>query len=608
MNGRKKILLAGNANVGKSTVFNELTGMSQHTGNWTGKTVDSASGGYYYKFVDYTLVDLPGTYSITGLSEEEKIASDIIKSNDYDCVVCVVDATCLERNLKLVLEILELTDKAVLLLNLCDEAEKKNISINVETLSKLLGIPVVRATARSGKGINELLETVHLVCSGGIRPAPVKHGFGSDEGSFYKINALAGKIAFECVTRLPSKKERIEARLDRILLGKYSSIPVMLALIALVMWLTVVGSNYPSQLLQQLFSFLEERLAGLLISVGVSEGFVSLAVYGALRVLFWVVAVMLPPMAVFFPMFSYMEELGLLPRLAFNTDSAFACCGGCGKQALTTCMGYGCNAVGVTGCRIIDSPKERLVAILTNSLTPCNGRFPLLIAIITMFFAKSSFACALLLTAFLCASIVMTLLCSLCLSKTVLKGEQSIFVLELPSFRKPKIPSLLKNTMKQKVLKVLCRAVITALPAGLIIWLFANVSIDGVSLLAYASRALDPVGRFLGMDGVMLLAFILAFPANEIVLPVALMVYLSQGEMSSYSSLSELREILVANGWTVKTALCTCMFSMFHFPCSTTLLTVYRETKSFKWTALSVLTPLLAGVTVCALCNFLMSA
>ncbi|MDE5984597.1 MAG: ferrous iron transport protein B [Eubacterium sp.] len=671
----------GNPNVGKSTVFNEITGSHQHTGNWTGKTVDIAKGEYYYKFTDYELIDLPGTYSLLSSSEEERLARDYLCFEDYDCVVCVVDATNLLRNLNLVFQIIEVTDKAVMLLNLTDEAKKKNIAVDENKLSQILGIPVIRATARSGKGINELLEQVHFIAndivqneskilfySNTIESAAhqvqrglkgridtdkklrffalrllesdesfnnsFKEHFGEDvfhNGSlranlnkakndlsqlgynsdkyvkaittaiFEKTNSVAEQI----VKILPSKKERREKALDNILLGKYTSIPVMLLLLGIVLWLTIAGSNYPSDFLRTTFDSFEIWLADSLISIGASQAIVSLLVNGVLRVLLWVVAVMLPPMAIFFPLFALLEDFGILPRVAFNLDGAFECCGACGKQALTTCMGYGCNAVGVTGCRIIDSPRERLVAIITNSLTPCNGRFPLLIAIISMFFCKNSFSAALVLLALIAVSMLMTFVTSKVLTTTVLKGVSSSFVLELPPYRKPKLLRLVGDTIREKVIFVLFRAVIVAAPAGLIIWVLANINVADTTLLSRIAQLLDPIGQFIGLDGVMLLAFILGFPANEIVIPIALMAYLSTNQMGDYTSLESLKAILVDNGWTWVTALCTCIFSMFHFPCSTTLLTIWKETKSVKWTLMSFFTPLLVGVIICALINII---
>lgn len=676
---RRTVALVGNANVGKSTVFNEITGMKQHTGNWTGKTVDTASGEYYYKFNDYTLVDLPGTYSLLSSSEEERVARDFLIWNKVDCVVIVADSTNLLRNLNLVLQTLELTGNAVLLLNLWDEAVKRNIFIDKKKLSELLGIPVVSSTARSGKGVNELLEQVHKIVTGDCCPeqlrvkyvSPIEQaerrcekglskyfktdidmrflalrvlendtsfnasleknlsgGFQDDfdvlksreilsrfnfDGENYvqsvtaSISQQAERIFSQSVKQLPSREEKKQNMIDRVLLGRYTAVPAMLLLVGVVLWLTMVGANYPSSILKSAFDAAEAWLASQSLALGIPDVIVNMVVHGVLRVLFWVVAVMLPPMAIFFPLFALLEAYGVLPRIAFNLDRGFEKCGACGKQALTTCMAYGCNAVGVTGCRIIDSPRERLIAIITNSLTPCNGRFPLLIVIISMFFCDNSFAGAAVMLAFVLLSLAATMLSAKILSSTVLRGEKSAFVLELPPYRRPQFFKVIGETVKEKIVFVLLRAVVVAAPAGLLIWCLANIKAGGSSLLAYLADFLDPAGRFIGLDGVMLLAFILGFPANEIVIPIALMIYLASGNLGDYSSVDALKTILTDNGWTWVTALCAAVFSMFHFPCSTTLLTIWKETRSVKWTALSVIVPLALGVTVCAVLNFVLN-
>lgn len=602
----KKVLLMGNPNVGKSTVFNEITGMHQHTGNWTGKTVDSAIGKYYYKYNNYELIDLPGTYSLIASSKEEEVAGNYLLNENYDCVVIVIDATLLQRNLMLFYQIFDITSKVVVLLNLCDEAKKRNIEIDKNILQNLLGVPVIKATARSGKGINELLEEIHLVVTN-EEDYYTKRSVDIDKIDTDNILEKAQFVSSKAIKTVPSKKEKRDEILDKILLGKYTSIPIMLLIFGLILFITIKLSNYPSEFLSDIFSKFEVFLSNKMTDSGISPILISLLVDGMLKVLLWVIAVMLPPIVIFFPLFSLLEDFGILPRFAFNLDSPFEKCNACGKQALTTCMGLGCNAIGVTGARIIDSKRERNIAIITNSLTPCNGRFPFLIAVISIFLAKNSITASLILLSFIVLSVIVTMICSKILSKTALKGKSGSLIFELPKYRVPDFKNVIKSTFRDKILFVLFRAVIVSIPAGLIIWALANIDVNGISLLNILSAKLDPFGKIIGLDGVMLVAFILGLPANEIVLPIALMAYLSTNVMSDYSSIESLSAILVSNGWTIKTAICACVFSMFHFPCATTLLTIGKETKSIKYTLLSIITPLLSGIIICTVINALFS-
>ena len=591
------VALVGNPNVGKSTLFNALTGMRQHTGNWPGKTVTCAQGRTLHAGHGYVLVDLPGTYSLSAHSEEETVTRDFFGSKQAQCVVVVCDASCLERNLILVLQILELTGRVVLCVNLMDEAKKRNITVDLPRLSHLLHIPVVGTSASRGQGLGELMHAVEQVFDADTPPpiAPM-----DEEARVRKAERLA-----RAAVRQPSSDgEGLDRMLDRIVLRR-TGIPVMLALLTLVLWLTIAGANIPSALLSEGLFWIQNRLTYLFAFLNALDWLHGALVLGVYRVLAWVVSVMLPPMAIFFPLFTLLEDFGYLPRVAFMLDHAFQKARTCGKQALTMCMGFGCNAAGVVGCRIIDSPRERLIATVTNSFVPCNGRFPTLIALISMFFVGTqggfvrSLAAALLLMLFLVLGVFMTFWISRFLSNTVLKGIPSSFTLELPPYRRPRIGQVLLRSVLDRTLFVLGRAAAVAAPAGLIIWLFANVHIGGISILTHCTEFLDPFARLLGLDGVILMAFILGFPANEIVIPIILMAYLSTGSLTDLSDLNALRELLVSHGWTWVTAVCTMLFSLFHWPCSTTCITIQKETGSLKWTILSILLPTAIGMLLC---------
>lgn len=675
------IALAGNPNVGKSSVFNRLTGLRQHTGNWAGKTVDSASGTCVHDGKSYTIADIPGTYSLLPHSREEEVARDFILLENPDAVIVVCDASCLERNLNLVLQTAEITNRVVVCINLMDEARRHNIKINLEMLSKKLGIPVIGTVARSGKGLSELMNAVNNIMQnepeaikvrytkpiedalsvltpvvgkklGDLEISPrwvslrlLEHDKGLRQMLGAKVaedittapeilsalqsandilsnsgiekdrvpdiivacTVLAAEDVANGVIQNPGESRKADRRLDRIVTSKIFGIPIMLALLALVFWITISAANVPSTLLSELFGHIEKKLLALALYANVPEKIYNPLIFGVYHVLTWVVAVMLPPMAIFFPLFTLLEDLGYLPRIAFNLDKCFKKCSACGKQALTMCMGFGCNAVGVTGCRIIDSPRERLIAILTNCFVPCNGRFPTLISVITMFMifsedgAANSILGALILTLAVLLGIFTTLLVSKLLSKTILRGQASSFTLELPPYRKPDISGIIVRSMLDRALFVLSRAVTVAAPAGLIIWLLANTQADGATLLYHASSFLDPFARMLGMDGTILLAFILGFPANEIVIPLIIMSYMSAGMLTDSLSLFEIKNLFISNGWTTVTAINVILFSLMHWPCSTTLLTVKKETGSIKWTLAAFAVPTLVGILACFL-------
>ena len=610
-----EIALVGNPNVGKSSLFNAITGLKQHTGNWSGKTVDSAFGYYEYNKHSIKLVDLPGVYSLKSDSDEEVVANTYLKSKKADCTIIVVDSTNLERNLNLVLQVLKINHNAVLCLNMWDEAKKCGVFIDKDELSLQLGIPVISTSATKNNGIDKLIETAVKVSDGKIKTYKVKgiRELSEDDYCEYveNIYTISTRICNKCLY-VPENKNKVNL-IDKLLTSKVTGIPIMLLLLGVLFWITIVGANYFSEILSYAFSRIIDILRVFLVNISVNDTIISFLLDGILTTLAWVVAVMLPPMAIFFPIFSLLEDSGVLPRIAFNLDSCFKKVGANGKQSLTMAMGLGCNSCGVMGCRIINSESEKNIAILTNSFVPCNGKLPSLIAITSIFFASTasvffdSVITSFVLVVLIVISILLTLIVAEVLSKTLYKGDRSVFMMELPPYRKPQIIKTIVYSLKDKALFVLLRAVAVAVPAGALIWLMVNITINDISILKYCTDFLEPFGKVLGLDGVILMAFILGFPANETVIPIMLMSYTSSSTLMDYSGLEQLGMLLVSNGWNFTTAVCFIILCMFHFPCSTTCITIYKETKSLKTTALSVILPTFIGVVLCLLISFVLS-
>ncbi len=718
------VALAGNPNTGKSTLFNRLTGLRQHVGNWPGKTVTRAEGRFKFNGKVYRVVDLPGIYSLLTASVEEEVARDFLLFGNPDVVIVVVDATALERNLNLVLQILQVTPRVVVALNLMDEAKRKGIHVDHRKLARELGVPVVPIVARTGEGVSYLMQMVEDVASGRLQPQPrtiplepelrdavdqlaplVRQAFpevasvaewvalrlldgdptieeavrtgtlgehvrrtegparepvmgpqvlvalkeaplpGEEDGGgkvaafsdvprsaegeaiLQKARALraaladafrdrlvqsiyneAARIAQVVVQDEGSRAATWEERIDRIVTHPVWGLPIMLALLTLVFWITIVGANYPSELLAQVLFTFEAWGVALFNTLGLPWWLTGFLWQGVYRGLAWVVSVMLPPMAIFFPLFTILEDLGYLPRVAFNLDWLFKRVGAHGKQALTMAMGFGCNAAGVVSTRIIESPRERLIAILTNNFVPCNGRWPTLIMLGTVFVAAafpSGMAALVAAGSVMFAVLVgiaFTFLTSWLLSRTLLKGEASAFTLELPPYRRPDIKRILYTSFIDRTLMVLHRAVIMAAPAGGVIWLLGNIYVGDLSLAQHIAGFLDPLGRLMGLDGVILLAYIIAIPANEIVVPSMIMIYSGAGTLIELDSIQALKALFVDQaGWTLLTAVNLMLFAVMHNPCSTTILTIWKETGSKKWAAVGALLPLGIGFVVTTL-------
>lgn len=590
----KNLALLGNPNVGKSTLFNELTGLNQKTGNWPGKTVEHAKGTFIYKQKKYEIIDLPGTYSLEGYLEEEKVTANYLQNNKIDITIIVIDATAIERNLTLVLSTISKIDNIIVCVNLIDEAKKNNIIINYKKLQELLKVPVIKISARKKIGISDLLEEIE-----NFKP-------NHKRNDIKNIDKEASNIYKQTVQEEAYNKKTL--KIDKIVTSKKYGILIMLLTLGVILWITIIGANYISDYLNYILFKLLNIIENALNTLNINKTVIDITINGILKTVFWVISVMLPPMAIFFPLFSLLEDSGYLPRIAFNLDKTFKKCGTQGKQALTMCMGYGCNACGVIGCRIIKDKKEKLIAIITNCFSPCNGRFPTIIAMISIFITINiknklinSILSALILLGFILLSILITFIVSKILSKTILKTKKSTFTLELPPYRKPQIIKTIINSIKDKIIFVLARAIYVSVPAGLIIWILSNTNIQGTSLLLSISNTLDPFGQLLGLDGVIILALILGLPANEIVIPIIIMTYLAKNNITGYNSLQELRNLLINNNWTLTTALSFILITIFHFPCATTILTIKKETKSLKWTILSILIPTIIGIIICLL-------
>lgn len=575
---RITVALAGNPNVGKSTLFNTLTGLRQHTGNWPGKTVGVATGCLTRGETVFEFVDLPGTYALSGGSEEEQIAAEYIASGKADWTVAVCDGTALERSLILALQVKALAPNFVLCVSLMDEAERMGLSVDEQRLSRMLGVPVVLTAAGRTKSIQKLLDILETA----PRTEDSREPWPEDP------IAMAESIARQCVTHTP-KNQQWRYRVDKILVSRTWGVGILLCLLMVLIWLTVWGANIPSKILEQILNMGYDFLQKVLYWM--PEFLRGVLLDGAYATSARVLSVMLPPMAIFFPLFSLLEDVGYLPRMAFLLDGGMRRCGGCGKQALTMCMGLGCNAVGVMGCRIIQSPRERLMAILTNAMIPCNGRFPTLILLAGLAFGKWA---PLAVGIAVLAGVLGAMMTTGVLSKTALKHTDSHFLMEIPPLRRPRVGQVLMRSLLDRTLRIAGRALCVAAPAGVLLW-----ALTRLGLLQHIAAFLNPVGVLMGMNGALLVGFLLSLPANELLVAIVFMASTGAG------TLQGLRTADMLTGLTVENMICTMAFTLFHWPCATTIVTVYKETGSYRKTAAAVALPTAVGVVICVVLHLL---
>ena len=626
------IALAGTPKSGKTTIFNGLTGMCRYTGGWWGDGGAPGRGTYRYCGQSYMLLDMPGAYSLSSApfpdSGSRESNDSLLQSRQPDVIAVVADATRLELGLHLLKQVLGMDSgtrntgsiPVILCVNFCDEALRTGLVIDYNLLEDVLQIPVIPCCARDQSHLDDVKAAIHYAAKPGNRKA-----FCYD-----CLDFSPKKLTAECISVTSEADGARRVLLDLILTGPVTGKIILLLLLAGVLHLTMLAGGVPSLLLWNALSRLELYLDSAMAYLGAAPWLTGCLIHGGFRALSWTTAIMLPPLAVFLFFFTLLEDLGFLPRASMGMDPIFEKCGACGGQCVTMALGLGCNAAGVACCRSIQSPRERIIAVLTNSMIPCCGRFPVFIMLIPLFFAvgpvdslTGSLSCALLFSILLLAAVYLSLGISWLLSKTLLKGLPSAFALELSPYRKMHITRSALRSLLNRTMVFAGRAVRAAVPAGIIIWFLANLFYTGPSggfvsfhrpaagvpsLLAAFTGLLHPAAVLLGMDGAILAAFVLSFPAGELFLPILIMAYLEGGPLGGMlgGSLAaggngfSLYQLLTSQGWTWVTAICTLVFTFLHWPCLTTCQAIARETKSWKWAGAAVCIATVPGILICA--------
>jgi len=653
MNGYLTVALGGNPNIGKSTLFNLLTGRNQHVGNWPGKTVEKVEGRLRYNGKIIKVVDLPGTYSLNAGSLEEVIARDFLVQGKPDVVLAMADATNLERNLYLVLQLMELTPRLVLAVNMMDVARREGLRINLNKLSAALGIPVVSISAATGQGIDGLLKTVIAVGEGTITPAP-RVDYGKEiESCLQKISAaLAGaaarwprrwtalkllennpavaaelkaaghvealqqaaacrefigpcvqrkviaalygfahRVAAEAVTGRSNGRRSLTERLDGIVLHRLAAFPIILVMLGTIFAITLFGAAPLSARLAAIFAWLADQTREILVCLHAPWWLTGAVVDGLIVGMGAVISVMLPTMTIFFVIFALLEDAGFVPRLAFIMDRPLKAVGSQGKHCVSCLLAFGCSIPAVSSTRIMTG-SHRLLAMLTSPLLPCNGRLGVMLAVTGAFFGMRAPLAMVGLLAIAAAAVMAG---TFLLHAIFFRADNPGFVLELPPYRLPRLRPVIFRTLREKVWHVLTRAALLAAPMTVVIWVLSNFPAGPApSITARLADLLKPAGLFFGLDGKTLVAALYALPAKEVVLGA---LAITNGLTSSLEGSAALESHLLA-GWSGLQAFTFLVFFMLYLPCAYTAVVIYKESKSLKWTAVGLLLPLVMALAI----------